>query len=280
MEMASILVVDDEPQNLELIEAYLIGEEYNLIFASSGEEALQKVESEKIDLILLDIMMPGIDGYEVCRRIKENENYPYIPIIMITALSEKKDLIKGLESGAEEFLTKPINKLELKTRINSLLKLKKYHDEIIQDRNKLEMQNQVRKILTAIIPSLLATVPIEQKKIMMRQMVEKVESNILQHYHENSNEMNVDNIGEIGCKVLSEIGGNYHAVKTDDNFVRITANECQWGDEIKTNPIMCNLTVGILSRLLNKANIDGNINVRKTIGNGDEMCCIDIYFEK
>lgn len=279
MEMASILAVDDEPQNLDLLEAYLIGE-HDVIFASSGKEALQKIEEEKIDLILLDIMMPGMDGYEVCRRIKEKENGPYIPIIMITALSEKEHLIKGLESGAEEFLTKPVNRLELKTRINSLLKLKRYHDEVIQDRNKLEMQNKVRKILTTIIPSLLATTPLEQKKVIMRQMLEMVESNLLQRYHENSNEINIGNIGEIGCEVLSEIGGHYHAVKTDDNLIRITANECPWGDETKINPIMCNLTAGILSRLINKANIDGGINVRQTLGNGDEKCCLDLYFKK
>ncbi|MBP2029552.1 CheY-like chemotaxis protein [Methanohalophilus levihalophilus] len=279
MERASVLAVDDEPQNLELLEAYLI-RECDVIFASNGEEALQKVQDENIDLILLDIMMPGMDGYEVCQKIKENEDNPYIPIIMITALSEKDDLIKGLESGAEEFLTKPVNKLELQTRVRSFLKLKRYHDEILRDRNKLEIQNQVREILTAIIPSLLATVPVEQKKVVMRQMLDMVEKNILHRYHEENNVINADNIGEIGCEILSEIGGNYYTEKIDGNFVRLQAHKCPWGDEAKINPIMCNLTAGILSRLLSRSNIEGDIKVRQTLGNRDEKCCLDLCFGK
>ncbi len=279
MGRASILAVDDEPQNLELLEAYLIME-YDVIFASNGEEALQKLEEENIDLILLDVMMPGLDGYEVCKRVKENESNPYIPIIMITALSEKEDLIKGLESGAEEFLTKPVNKLELQTRIKSLLKLKQYHDEVIQERNKLEMQNQVRKILTTIIPSLLATVPPEQKKVVMQQMLEMVESKVLQRYQEDNEEINTDNIGEIGCKILSEIGGKYYVEKAGSNLVRVKANECPWGDETKVNPIMCNLTAGILSRLISRANLEGDVKVKQTLGNKDEECCLDLYFKE
>lgn len=133
---AKVLVVDDEPANVELIFGYLENH-YDLIPAYSGKEALEKVISDKPDIILLDIKMPRINGYEVCEKIKQQDSTRFIPVIMVTALSEVEDKIKAIETGADDFLSKPVNVLELRTRVKSLLKIKNYHDELIRPRNKL-----------------------------------------------------------------------------------------------------------------------------------------------
>ena len=123
-----ILIVDDEPLNVKLMKAYLPSDRYQTISAFSGEEALEKVESDSPDLILLDIMMPGINGYEVTERLKNNPATRNIPIILVTALDGSDNKVKGLESGADEFLNKPVNTAELLARVQSLLRLKQYQD--------------------------------------------------------------------------------------------------------------------------------------------------------
>ena len=129
---SKILVVDDEPMNVELLDAYLSAEGYEVVTAYSGEEALEKVESEKPALILLDVMMPGLNGFEVCKLLKGKEETRFIPVVMVTALRELEDKIKGIESGADDFLTKPVTSLELLTRVKSLLRIKYLHDELIE----------------------------------------------------------------------------------------------------------------------------------------------------
>ncbi|MDY6933379.1 MAG: response regulator [Spirochaetota bacterium] len=125
-----ILIVDDDPINLKLLAAMLPADKYEIIKANNGEEALEKVYEECPDLILLDIMMPGIDGYEVIRRLKKNSKTMYIPVILVTALGGAEDKAKGLEVGADEFLNKPVNTAELQTRVNSLLLLKEYQEQL------------------------------------------------------------------------------------------------------------------------------------------------------
>jgi two-component system cell cycle response regulator len=117
----TVLLVDDEPMTLKLLNAQLPSNLYNTILASNGATALEKVKTESPDLILLDIMMPEMDGYEVIKRLKENPESRDIPIILITAYDvSMNDKIKGLEIGADEFLYKPINNLELISRVKSL----------------------------------------------------------------------------------------------------------------------------------------------------------------
>ena len=125
-----ILVVDDNKPNVELLQAHLESAGYNVVTAFGGEEALRKVESEKPDMILLDIMMPRISGYEVCRRLKADPKSKGIPIVMVTALNELEDVEKGVDVGADDFLMKPINKLELITRVRSMLRVKNLEDEL------------------------------------------------------------------------------------------------------------------------------------------------------
>ena len=129
MSTLSLLIVDDEPANFDVIERYL-DDRYLLHYASSGIEALETLELTGVDLILLDVMMPELDGLEVCKRIKNNPLWRMIPILMITALTSKEDLAKAIAVGADDFLSKPVNSLELRARVMSLLRIKSYHDEI------------------------------------------------------------------------------------------------------------------------------------------------------
>ncbi len=126
---ARILVVDDNPLNVKLLAAMLEYEYYVVSTAAGGFEALAKIEAEKPDIILLDVMMPGLDGFETCRRIKADPAMARIPVVMVTALSDVADRVKGLEAGADDFLTKPINDLALMARVRSLLRLKMIMDE-------------------------------------------------------------------------------------------------------------------------------------------------------
>jgi PAS domain S-box-containing protein len=125
---ARILIVDDERHNRRLLEVMLEQEGYRLLTASSGNEALAMVAQQRPDLILLDIMMPGLDGYQVTSKIKGDPAAKNIPIIIITALDDREDRMRGLSAGAEDFLTKPVDRAELYMRVRNLLRLKAYGD--------------------------------------------------------------------------------------------------------------------------------------------------------
>jgi len=127
---ARILVVDDILSNVKLLEAKLTAEYFEVITAFSGEQALSKTESELPDIILLDVMMPGMDGFEVCRRIKASPKTAHIPIILVTALDQPSDRVAGLEAGADDFLTKPVDDFALFARVRSLVRLKMMTDEL------------------------------------------------------------------------------------------------------------------------------------------------------
>ena len=126
-----ILIVDDQLQSIELFEAYLVPQGYEIVKAANGEEALEKLFSNQIDVMLLDVMMPGMDGFEVIRRVKQENkyrNHRRLPIILVTALRETEDRIKGIEAGCDDFLSKPVDKMELLARVRSLVKVKAYND--------------------------------------------------------------------------------------------------------------------------------------------------------
>ena len=124
MNRAKILVADDITQNVKLLRVILTASAYDVIEAYNGEEALEKEKTENPDLILLDVMMPGLTGYEVCQKLRADEMTKNIPIVMITALHEMDDRIKGIEAGADDFISKPFNKAELLARVKSLLRMK------------------------------------------------------------------------------------------------------------------------------------------------------------
>lgn len=133
-----ILVVDDEKEIRNLIEIYLKNEGYDVIKARDGEEALEILEKEDIHLIILDIMMPKIDGIEVCKRVRENLN---IPILMLSAKSEDMDKIQGIMTGADDYLTKPFNPLELSVRVKAILRRTYYFNNINTSKNIINIEN-------------------------------------------------------------------------------------------------------------------------------------------
>ncbi|MGA1263558.1 MAG: response regulator [Prochlorothrix sp.] len=127
----SILVVDDEPLNYEVIEEFLSTEDYELHYVPNGIDALNSIgKIYAPDLILLDFMMPGLDGVEVCRRLRATPEWKMVPIIMVTALNGKEDLARCLNAGADDFISKPLHRLELVSRIQAMLRLKYQYDEV------------------------------------------------------------------------------------------------------------------------------------------------------
>ena len=122
---ARVLVVDDIMANVKLLEARLTAEYFEVLTAYNGLEALEICERERADCVLLDVMMPGMDGFEVCRRLKSNPRTQHIPVVMVTALDAPSDKVQGLDAGADDFLTKPVDDIALVTRVKNLTRLKK-----------------------------------------------------------------------------------------------------------------------------------------------------------
>ena len=150
MERNKILIVDDEERNIKLLKAYLVTEQYEIAAALNGEDALEMVTDFNPDLILLDVMMPGIDGFEVCKRLKQDDHTLMIPVIMVTALSGKKERIRALEVGVDDFLSKPVNRIELMVRVKSLLRIKSYHDQLLNSYQELALKNNKLRELESV----------------------------------------------------------------------------------------------------------------------------------
>jgi adenylate cyclase len=142
-EPATILVVDDLPQNIRLMEAILSPRGYRVVSATSGREALERVASDPIDLVLLDILMPGIDGYEVCRSLRAEPATRFLPVVMITASGDQQK-VAATEAGADDFIAKPFDQSELLARVRSLLRIKRYHDTI--ERQAAELADWNREL--------------------------------------------------------------------------------------------------------------------------------------
>lgn len=140
---STILVVDDQAQNIELLEAYLLPQGYEIVTSANGEEALEQLSNNKIDLILLDVMMPGMDGFEVTRNLRRNNAFRLLPIILITALNRTEDRVKGIEAGCDDFISKPVDKMELLARVRSLLKVKAYND--LMNNYRADLESDVAK---------------------------------------------------------------------------------------------------------------------------------------
>src|SRR5439155_18754408 len=130
MTLAKILLVDDTPKNIKLLADLLTLKGYEVVTAASGREALGQVKSERPDLVLLDVVMPEMSGYDVCRQIRENPATEILPVVMVTVLDPVEERIKGLEAGADDFLTTPINQAELLARVRSLLRIKELYDTV------------------------------------------------------------------------------------------------------------------------------------------------------
>ena len=135
-----ILIVDDNPANVEILQMRLAANDYEITTASDGEAGLALARDRQPDLILLDIMMPKMDGFEVCRRLKGDASLPFMPIIMVTAKTDSKDVVAGLEAGGDEYLTKPVDHASLVARVKSMLRIKSLHDTVLEQSAQLQAQ--------------------------------------------------------------------------------------------------------------------------------------------
>lgn len=141
---ARICITDDDPVSQEILGELLEVEEYEIFFAQNGFDLLAHLDQWSPDVILLDVMMPGLDGYAVCQRLKANERWRHIPIILITALNEREELIRGLNAGADEFLPKPVGGSELRARVRSMLRIKRQYDEL---QKTLELREELANMV-------------------------------------------------------------------------------------------------------------------------------------
>jgi len=153
-----ILIVDDNPANVEILQARLAANDYEIITASDGEAGLAMARDRLPDLILLDIMMPKMDGIEVCRHLRADSALPFMPIIMVTAKTDSKDVVAGLEAGADEYLTKPVDHAALVARVKSMLRIKSLHDTVLEQSAELQAQletaTKVQSLFWPDIPEL------------------------------------------------------------------------------------------------------------------------------
>ncbi|MEI6361813.1 MAG: response regulator [Actinomycetes bacterium] len=153
-EPATVLVIDDLAQNVRLLDAVLSPRGYTMTSASSGQEALDSLAEELPDIVLLDVLMPGMDGYEVCRRIRENPRTAFLPVVMITA-SGDQEKVRAIEAGADDFIMKPFDQSELLARVRSLVRLRRYHDTVERQAAELqEWNNQLKERVEAQVKEL------------------------------------------------------------------------------------------------------------------------------
>lgn len=140
---SKILVVDDNPKNVKLLSDLLSAKGYDVVTAFSGPNAIEQLEAQKPDLLLLDVVMPEMSGYEVCRKIRQDNSTSLLPVVMVTALDPGQERVKGIEAGADDFITKPINQAELLARVRSLLRVKELHDVTVQQAEQLAELNRI-----------------------------------------------------------------------------------------------------------------------------------------
>jgi DNA-binding response OmpR family regulator len=139
-----ILIADDNPENLDIFQRRLAVQGYEILMATDGEEALAIARAQQPDLILLDVMMPKMDGIEACRHLKADPSLPFVPIIMVTAKTGSQDVVAGLDAGADEYLPKPVDHAALVARVKSMLRIKALHDEVQEQSAQVEAQSWPR----------------------------------------------------------------------------------------------------------------------------------------
>lgn len=164
-EKPRILIVDDEPITQETLEALLFTEGYDIASASSGAEAMKHLERFKADTILLDVLMPDMDGLELCRRIKAVEGLRHIPIILVTGLDSKEDLSQGLDAGADDFVNKPVNAIELRARVRSMLRIKRQFDELEET---LQLRDDISNMIIHDMKSPLGVILMASQLLQLR----------------------------------------------------------------------------------------------------------------
>jgi two-component system sensor histidine kinase/response regulator len=233
MKKPSVLIIDDEPDNFDVIETLLNDQDYELHYASNGQDALTSLDTFDPDLILLDVMMPGIDGIEVCRQIKGTLKWQAIPIVMVTALSSKSDLADCLNAGADDFISKPVSAIELRARVHSMLRIKHHYDDL-QTLLKLreDMVNMIvhdlRNPLAGVLLSLDLLINVDYPK-------EQLKSRLGQTYSSaQSIKLLIDDLLQIALLESGKIRFTYKDIELDEliksaisNFAEMAAKKNQ-----------------------------------------------------
>jgi signal transduction histidine kinase len=161
-----IMVVDDDPGMFDVIEALLYREGYELTYVSSGKAALDSLDTVQPDVILLDVMMPGMDGLETCRLLRADSQWKHIPVIMVTALDSKDDLVRALDAGADDFLSKPVNGAELRARVRSMLRIKEQYDTLA---NTLTLRQDLSNMVVHDLRNPLSSILLSSQLLLMHQ---------------------------------------------------------------------------------------------------------------
>jgi two-component system sensor histidine kinase/response regulator len=170
---SKILIVDDELSMRRRLESMLMNQDYEIILLADGKELLDKIGEIVPDLIILDLMLPGIDGFEACRRLKSNNRFQHIPIILVTVLDAKTVLTEGVSAGADDFLQKPVSKLELQARVRSMLRIKRQYDELDATLHmREELSNMIVHDMSSPIISMLLHTSLMEEKITDPQLLE------------------------------------------------------------------------------------------------------------
>lgn len=269
-----ILVVDDEQVNIDVILA-ILEKDYQIIQANSGKEALLKIESEIPDIVLLDIMMPEMSGYEVCAKIKQQETTRFMPVVIITSLYDIEYKVKAIESGADDFLTKPVNSLEIATRVRSLLRSKSFHDQLIASLEKIKAQDEFKTVMADLIPFMLNSIPEDDKMEVIKEMSKRVEEIISKKY-EYGSPIGMKKAVGISCSIMNRMGGSFSIETAGKNTYYVKSSQCPWGEAGKISPVLCMLTRSIFTRIGMKAREDISIEISKTIAGGDGYCQLEI----
>lgn len=241
----TLLLVDDTPSALEALEGVLIGQGFRLVLAENGPDALSKASEIKPDLILLDVMMPGMDGFEVCRRLRESEELAEIPIIMVTALDDRDSRIKGVEAGADDFITKPFDRVELRARVRTITRLNRYR-KLLGERMKVDQIVRLSPDGILVIdedgtihlvnPAVCELLGVEENALLTRPLWDFVQADQLPDYRRF--------LGEVVAKKTRSVQKEGVFIRTDGTQfpVEVAAGFCVWDDRASCELIIRDVT--------------------------------------
>jgi two-component system, sensor histidine kinase and response regulator len=291
-----ILVVEDKQDNIDLISYFLKPQNYEIQVAMNGETAIEMITKSPPDIILLDIMLPRMNGFEVCERIKKDPKTRFIPVIMITALKELKDKIHSLEVGADDFITKPFENVELLTRVKSLLRIKKYHDQLEQKNKELLRMDQFKDELAhLIVHDMKNPIFVIQGNLQMMGMgLNEPNSNVLKKYVDRIERSTqnllrmVLNLIDIAKIESGEMKLNRELVKLNDLIERCVKKISEYPENSSKNIVldmssdvpMTSMDNSVIERVLDNIitfavsniNNEGNVEINTSFEN-DTICC-------
>lgn len=284
---SKILIVDDEPFNVDYLEQELEDLGYETISATNGQEALAKVTTEMPDLILLDVMMPIMDGFTACRLLKENEETRLIPIVIMTALGNVEDRIKGIEAGADDFLTKPVNERELLARIQTALRVKHTIDRKMHELRRVkdhfakfvpeavkrlvadnpeapELAKQARDVSVLFLDiSGYARLSEQLAPAELNQLVERYFSTFLDHIHEANGDIN-ETAGDGFMAIFSDVDPQIHVLRAVDTALQLLTATELLNKENKGHPLSIHMGINSGIALVGSTRLEGLRGIRWT----------------